>query len=201
MEENRRESHNAHPYWLRDRRGYRSRRAQRRSMASRNAAAARPERVFCRLRPWGTWDVHLGLDVRVPPGRLISKSLPWSARGCGCDRWMRSLGRVGGWLVRRCLRALCLPTPFPGRFRRRRSGGWDGQLEQKVLSAGEIAQVVEAELGQELRRGAPHRRAAGGLATAFQDDQLGFQERLQGLLGERGAADFLDLGAGDGLVV
>jgi len=52
---------NAHAYRLYDRRRYCSRCAQRHGMASRNAPAARPKRVFRWLRPWGVRDVHFGL--------------------------------------------------------------------------------------------------------------------------------------------
>ena len=65
-------SSNAHAYRLRDRRRYRSRCSQRHSMASRNASVAQPECVFRRVRPWGARNVHCGLAVRIPPGRLIS---------------------------------------------------------------------------------------------------------------------------------
>ena len=50
-----------HAYRLRNRRRYRSRCAQRLSMASRKPPAARRKRVFRGVRPWGARDVHFGL--------------------------------------------------------------------------------------------------------------------------------------------
>jgi hypothetical protein len=62
---------NADTYGLRDRRRDRSRHPQRHSMASRNAVAARAERVFCRVHPGDARDVHFGLGQRISPGHLI----------------------------------------------------------------------------------------------------------------------------------
>jgi hypothetical protein len=62
---------NANTYGLRDRRRDRSRYPQRHSMASRNAAAARAERVFRWVRPRDARDVYCGLALRISPRRPL----------------------------------------------------------------------------------------------------------------------------------
>lgn len=78
---------------------------------------------------------------------------------------------------------------------------WAIGVHQEVVAAGEVAEGAEAELGEEGGCGGPEGGAAWDLLAASRFDQPGFQEGFQGGLVQGGAADGLDLGAGDGLVI